>query len=87
MTLCLMIYNLGQHQIREPLKAEKKTLPNQKGKAIDNPTLRWIFQVMNSIIIAHYPRQAEIAMGLNENKRQIIRLFGDESLRIYGLKS
>jgi len=87
MTLCLMIYNLGQHQIREQLKIEKQTLPNQKGKEIANPTLRWIFQMMHSITVAHYPEQAPQTMGLNENKRKIIRLFGDETLRIYGLKS
>jgi len=87
MTLCLMIYNLGQHQIREQLKIEKQTLPNQKGKEIVNPTLRWIFQMMHSITMAHYPGQEAQAMGLNENKRKIIGLFGDEALKIYGLKS
>jgi transposase len=87
MTLCLMIYNLGQHQVREQLKAEKETLPNQKGKPIDNPTLRWIFQMMQTIIVAHYPEQPVQIMGLNDNKRKIIRLFGHETSAIYDLKS
>lgn len=87
MTLCLMIYNLGQHQVRERLKIEEETLPNQKGKAVNNPTLRWIFQMMNSITIVSYQQQTPQAMGLNDNKRKIIHLFGDEALAIYGLKS
>ncbi|MCP3673134.1 MAG: IS1634 family transposase [Gammaproteobacteria bacterium] len=87
MTLCLMIYNLGQHQIREQLKIEKQTLPNQKGKEVTNPTLRWIFQMMHSITVARYSEQAPQTMGLNDNKRKIIRLFGNEALRIYDLKS
>jgi len=87
MTLCLMIYNLGQHQVREKLKQEKETLPNQKGKAVDNPTLRWIFQMMNAITIAHYPGQPSQTMGLNDKKRKIIRLFGEQTLAVYGLDS
>ena len=86
MTLCLMIYNLGQHQVREKLKKEKETLPNQKGKEIGNPTLRWIFQMMQVITVAYYPGQLPYILGLNDNKRKIIRLFGDEALEIYGLK-
>ena len=86
MTLCLMIYNLGQHQVREKLKKEKETLPNQKGKEISNPTLRWIFQMMQVITVAYYPGQPPYILGLNDNKRKIIRLFGDEALEIYGLK-
>ena len=43
--------------------------------------------MMHSITVVHYPEQAPQTMGLNENKRKIIGLFGDEALRIYGLKS
>ena len=86
MTLCLMIYNLGQHQVREQLKIENETLPNQNGLAIKNPTLRWIFQMMQSITVAYYPGQLSQTMGLNDNKRKIIRLFGKEALAIYGLE-
>lgn len=81
------VFDLGQHQVREQLKTGKETLPDQKGKAIDNPTLRWIFQMMNSITIVSYQQQTAQAIGLNDNKRKIIRLFGDEALAIYGLKS
>ena len=45
MTLCLMVYNVAEYRLRKSLKTAKETLPNQKGKEIDNPTLRWIFQL------------------------------------------
>lgn len=86
MTLCLMIYNLGQHQVREQLKSENETLPNQKGKEIVNPTLRWVFQMIQDIIIAHFPGQPGQALGLDANQRKIIRLFGNEAMEIYDLK-
>lgn len=86
MTLCLMIYNLGQHQLREQLKSEKETLPNQKGKAIATPTLRWVFQMMQAITIAYYPKQPPHTLGLDDNKQKIIRLFGDEVMKMYGLE-
>ena len=51
MTLCLMVYNLAQYRLREALKAENETLPNQINKPIQNPTLRWIFQIMEGISV------------------------------------
>ena len=47
MTLCLMVYNVGQYKIREALKATDETVKNQVGKSLQNPTLRWLFQRIN----------------------------------------
>ncbi len=46
MTLCLMIYNVARHRLREALKNQNETLPNQLNKPVQNPTMRWIFQIM-----------------------------------------
>ena len=43
MGLCLLVYTLGQRQIRTPLRESKSTVKNQLGKPTDRPTLRWIF--------------------------------------------
>ena len=51
MGLCLMVYHLGQRQLRQALKQAEQTLPNQLGKGIPNPTLRWIFQCFMAV---HY---------------------------------
>ncbi len=44
MGLCLMVYSLGQREVRYQLYQAKTGLPNQVGKLTDRPTLRWIFQ-------------------------------------------
>ncbi len=85
MTLCLLVYNLGQHHVRQELELQGETLSNQKGKEINNPTLRWIFQMMKAINVVHYPGEELATLGLNDNKRKIIQLFGSEAVRIYGL--
>ena len=44
MTLALMVYSLGQRQLRRALEEAHSTLPNQKGKPTARPTLRWILR-------------------------------------------
>ena len=52
MTLTLLVYNVGQYWLREKLRKEETTLPNQLGKQIQKPTLRWIFQIMEGVSVA-----------------------------------
>ncbi len=49
MGLCLLVYTLGQRQLRQTLKQLQKTVPNQLGRPTQSPTLRWIFQCFQSI--------------------------------------
>jgi transposase len=49
MMLCLVVYSLGQRQLRQTLKACQGTIPDQKGKPTARPTLRWIFQCFQSV--------------------------------------
>ena len=54
MTLCLMVYNIAQYKLRNQLKEKNETLPNQLNKQIQNPTVRWIFQIMEGIGIVEF---------------------------------
>lgn len=91
MTLCLMVYNVGQYNLRERLKQEGSTLPNQLGKEVQNPTLRWLFQVMEGVSLVHCydPSLTEVrqefVVNLNANRKKIIFLFGETAAQIYGL--
>jgi transposase len=91
MTLCLMIYNIGQHRLRTVLKEKNETLPNQINKLIQNPTMRWIFQIMEGIgVIRFYEENLrdpvrEIITNLSELRRKIIRFFGGSACQIYGI--
>ncbi len=41
--------DLLRHRLRQQLKDNDKTIPNQVGKPIQNPTIRRIFQVFEGI--------------------------------------
>lgn len=49
MSLCLLVYNLGQRELRNSLKRIKIGIKNQLGKLTLSPTLRWIFQCFQGI--------------------------------------
>jgi transposase len=49
MSLSLLVYNLGQRELRKALKRAKTGVKNQLGKLTDRPTLRWIFQCFQGI--------------------------------------
>jgi len=91
MTLCLMIYNIGQYKLRQKLKETKDTLPNQLGKEVQNPTLRWIFQIMEGIgfvrFFGKFPQNLykEVITNLNKLRKKIITLFGETAGCMYGL--
>lgn len=91
MTLCLMVYNIAQYKLRESLKEKDDTLPNQLGKEVKNPTVRWIFQIMEGINIVQFYQDEivkpikEIITNLSLLRKKIIRLFGDTACRMYGL--
>lgn len=90
MTLCLMVYNISQYKLRETLKSQNETLPNQLNKQIQNPTVRWIFQLMEGISISRFYDSVgkltkECMVNLNELRIKIIRLFGGTASYMYGL--
>jgi len=91
MALCLMVYNIGQYRLRCALKEKNETLPNQINKQVQNPTLRWIFQIMEGISVVHFcethiakPIKTFIA-NLNALRIKIIKLFGNSAQKIYGI--
>jgi transposase len=49
MSLSLLVYNLGQRELRNALKRAKTGVKNQLGKLTERPTLRWIFQCFQGI--------------------------------------
>lgn len=91
MTLCLLVYNVAQYKLRSALEKQKETLPNQLKKEIKNPTMRWIFQLMEGIgIVRFYKGTArklvrEVITNLNDLRKKIIRLLGEITSEMYGL--
>ena len=57
MVLCLLVYRLAEHRLREQLAATGQTVPNQLSKPTDRPTMRWIFQCFEGISLVGFRRQ------------------------------
>ncbi len=87
MTLSLLIYSIAQRRMRNELKRLETTLPNQIGKPVQNPTLRWIFQQMEGIDCVNiFHKEGEVhclISGLNDIRRKILTLFGQTVSEIY----
>ena len=49
MGLSLLVYTIGQRQLRANLKQNNTGVKNQLGQITDRPTLRWIFQCFQGI--------------------------------------
>lgn len=91
MTLCLMVYNVSQYKLRRTLVEKQETLPNQLKKQVQNPTLKWVFQIMEGVAIVQFYQDKisqpikEAITNINELRKKIIMLFGDSACRMYGL--
>lgn len=91
MTLCLMVYNIGQYRLRCALKKNNETLPNQVNKPIQNPTLRWIFQIMEGIGVTYLFEKTtqdpakKLVTNVDDLRIKILRLFGGNVQKKYGL--
>jgi transposase len=86
MTLCLMVYGFVQHYVREKLKKQKKTVPNQKKKEIDNPTAAWIFKILYKIqlvLVRMDEGVKEFVANVDDLRAKIIKLFGHAAMQIY----
>jgi hypothetical protein len=68
------------------MKERDETIPNQIGKAVRNPTPRWVFQIFEGIDVVKIKvdNGVECIMnGITSLHKKIIRLFGETTCRIY----
>lgn len=72
MSLSLLVYSLGQRQLRNQLKAAQVGIKSQLGKLTDRPTLRWIFQVFEGIHILTLNGTNQI-VNLTEERNFILK--------------
>ncbi|MEL6779596.1 MAG: IS1634 family transposase, partial [Cyanobacteria bacterium J06597_16] len=82
MALCLLVYNLGQRQLRQALSASHESIPNQLGKPTQTPTLRWVFQSFMAIHLVALNGQQQV-LNLDENHRKILRFMGSAAQNYY----
>ncbi len=87
MCLALMVYAMAERKLRLALKAQGQTIPNQKGKPYQKPTMRWVFQCFEGIevlFIKVSPRETQaICLNIKPLHQQILKLLGPAFQKIY----
>jgi transposase len=76
MTVCLLVYAALEYRIRNALKDHGATLPDQKGKRIQNPTARWVFHDFVGIHVLYIPRQGLLVLNLTDEHQRLLQLLG-----------
>ncbi|MBG1268497.1 IS1634 family transposase, partial [Nostoc sp. WHI] len=71
-SLCLLVYNLGQRQLRIALKTQKATVKNQLKQDTQSPTMRWIFQCFQGIHLMITQDWCRI-LNLTESRYRILQ--------------
>lgn len=82
MALCLIVYTIGQRQLRANLVMANATVPNQLGKPTQSPTLRWIFQCFQSIHVV-LVSGVKIISNLTDERKNILQFFGTACGKYY----
>jgi len=86
MTLSLLVYSIAQRRLRNKLAEQNEALPNQINLPSKQPTLRWVFQLMEGVNLVEIVINGvctRLIDGLCELKRKIIGLFGEKVRSIY----
>ena len=86
MGLSLLVYALAERWVRQELKKQEQTIPNQVGKPTQNPTLRRIFQMFEGIdvlLIEQNQHGQRTIVNLNEEHSKIIKILGKEVKNVY----
>jgi len=84
MSLGLLVYNLGQRQLRNKLKTLKTGVKNQVNKLTSNPTLRWIFQSFQGIHLITLNGVKQV-INLTEERRSILEFLPESCQKYYFL--
>ena len=87
MGLALLIYSLAELQIRRQLAAQNLSIPDQKGKPTQTPTMRRIAQIFEGIdllVIRHLDHTLErFVLNLTDVHRLILSLLGPQVQSCY----
>jgi hypothetical protein len=83
MTVCLLVYAALEYRIRQALKEQGATFPNQKGQPVQNPTARWVLHYFVGIHLLLLPGQWPLVLNLTEAHQQLLRVLGTPYERFY----
>lgn len=84
MGLCLLVYTLAQRALRQALASAKETIKNQVGKPTATPTMRWVFQLFQSIHFVILNGVQQI-VNLTQEHQWILQFLGAPCRKYYFL--
>ncbi len=82
MGLSLLVYTIGQRQLRANLKQNNQGVKNQLGKVTDQPTLRWIFQCFQGIHLVILNGVKQI-VNLTDSRVETLNYFSKHCQKYY----
>lgn len=87
MGLALLIYSLAERKLRQALKEMNATVPDQRRKPTQRPTIRWIFQLFEGLDILLVKQPDEVMfrqlLNLRPAQEQVITLLGQQVQKCY----
>ena len=84
MTLCLTVYAALEYKLRQQLEQQEETLPNQLGKPIQNPTMRWVFALFSGVHLLYgMPETDILVLNLKPIHNKVLILLGDRYKKCY----
>ncbi|NEQ21441.1 MAG: IS1634 family transposase [Microcoleus sp. SIO2G3] len=82
MGLCLLVYSLGQRQLRQTLVVAGDSIKNQLGKATQSPTLRWVFQCFQAVHLLQVAGSKQVS-NLSDERKWILRFLAPTCRQYY----
>jgi transposase len=86
MTLCLMVYGVAEHNVREALVKRNETVPKPGGKPTSNPSLKRIYQLffgIQELWVTINGKTTKHVTNVSALIRQILKYFGPRAKAIY----
>jgi len=83
MTVCLLVYAALEHRVRKTLREHDATFPNQVGKQIKNPTIRWVFQCFQNISVLYSEQTKAAVLNLNTHHQSLLGMLGNRYQKFY----
>lgn len=91
MGLCLLIYSLAEYQLRQTLKENNETIPDQKRQPTQTPTMRRVAQIFEGVdlLIIRYGEKIieRKLLNLSQTRLKIIQLFSPTVQNCYFFES
>ena len=87
MGLALLIYSLAERKLRQALKEMNATVPDQRRKSTQKPTIRWVFQLFEGLDILLVRKNGQVMLrqllNLRPAQQQVITLLGHQVQKCY----